>query len=110
MAQFCTKPLDKESTQIFFKMKYTTTIGLLLLAIGVSLFYFADLDMDRIMLSKDFIVGIFLGCGFGFLVGGFLGWLYKRKKIAKETKPSNIPAETKTEETITKQEDDSGLI
>lgn len=65
-------------------MKYTTIIGILLFAIGIGLFSFADLQFDRLFINKEFIVGIFLGSGLGFFLGGIVGWAYKHKKIKRE--------------------------
>lgn len=88
-------------------MKYTSIIGILLFAIGVAIFYFTNLELDRLTLDKEFFVGIFCGLGLGFFVGGLLGWAYKRRKIQRQIAVENQQQTTIIEE---KQEDDSGLL
>ncbi|WP_333660612.1 hypothetical protein [Chishuiella changwenlii] len=74
-------------------MTYSTIIGVLLIAISATIYYFTSLDVSRLFSNKEFLVGITGGAGIGFILGGFLGWLYKYKaenkanaKIAEEEK------------------------
>ena len=64
-------------------MTYSTFIGFLLIAISVAMYYFTNLDVSRIFSDKEFLVGITGGAGIGFILGGFLGWLYKYKSVNK---------------------------
>ncbi|WP_068597413.1 hypothetical protein ACF3NR_08095 [Vaginella massiliensis] len=86
-------------------MKYTTVIGILLFAIGVSIFYFTNLELDRLTLDKEFLVGVFCGLGFGMIFGGILGWMYKRRKIQRQ-----IAKESQQARDINQEVDDSGLL
>ncbi|WP_313386074.1 hypothetical protein [Chishuiella sp.] len=100
-------------------MTYTTIIGFLLLAISAVIFYFTNLDFSGLFFDKEFLVGITGGTGIGFILGGFLGWLYKVKavkaennKIVEEQKQKI--AEQKAQELFAKEqalnrEDSSGL-
>ncbi len=64
-------------------MTYSTIIGVLLIAISATMYYFTNLDVSRIFSDKEFLVGITGGAGIGFILGGFLGWLYKYKAVNK---------------------------
>lgn len=64
-------------------MTYSTLIGVLLIAISVAMYYFTNLDVSRLFADKEFLVGITGGAGVGFILGGFLGWLYKYKAVNK---------------------------
>ena len=64
-------------------MTYSTFIGVLLIAISVAMYYFTNLDYTRFFSDKEFLVGITGGAGIGFILGGFLGWLYKYKAVNK---------------------------
>lgn len=67
-------------------MTYSTFIGVLLIAISVAMYYFTNLDYTRFFSDKEFLVGITGGAGIGFILGGFLGWLYKYKSVNKANK------------------------
>lgn len=60
-------------------MKYTTIIGVLLIAIGLTSSFIAKTEFGELIAQPEFALGLLYGCGTGLLVGGFLGWLYKRK-------------------------------
>jgi len=64
-------------------MTYSTFIGFLLIAISIAMYYFTNLDISRLFSDKEFLVGITGGAGIGFILGGFLGWLYKYKAVNK---------------------------
>ena len=64
-------------------MTYSTFIGFLLIAISIAMYYFTSLDISRLFSDKEFLVGITGGAGIGFILGGFLGWLYKYKAVNK---------------------------
>ena len=74
-------------------MTYSTFIGVLLIAISVAMYYFTNLDYTRFFSDKEFLVGITGGAGIGFILGGFLGWLYKYKSGNKAN--AEIAAEEK---------------
>ncbi|MBO6213733.1 hypothetical protein SAMN05421738_104147 [Algoriella xinjiangensis] len=74
-------------------MTYSTFIGVLLIAISVAMYYFTNLDYTRFFSDKEFLVGITGGAGIGFILGGFLGWLYKYKSVNKAN--AEIAAEEK---------------
>lgn len=70
-------------------MKYTTILGLLLVALGITAYFFGNADFGDLFGSKEFVIGLLLGSGIGLLLGGFLGWLYKKPyEKTKEIKPS----------------------
>ncbi len=65
-------------------MTYSTIIGVLLIAISAAMYYFTHLDFSRLFINKEFLVGLNGGAGIGFIIGGFLGWLYKYKAVKKK--------------------------
>lgn len=69
-------------------MKYTTIIGLLLMALGVTAYFFGNSEIGELFGSKEFLIGLLFGGGTGMLLGGFLGWLYK-KPYADKRKTEN---------------------
>ncbi|WP_313373528.1 hypothetical protein [Chishuiella sp.] len=99
-------------------MTYTTIIGFLLLAISAVICYFTSLDFSGLFTTKEFLVGITGGAGIGFIIGGFLGWLYKVKAEKKENarivdEQKQKIAEQKAQELFAKEQslnrDNSGL-
>lgn len=87
-------------------MKYSTIIGLVLLAVGLVLYivqepvYYTD---------KEFYIAGFLGLGIGLLIGGFLGFAQKkRKKVVENVFKPAEPVHTSSIESE-KVEDNSGL-
>lgn len=70
-------------------MKYTTIIGILILAIaGVSTFV-GKISLSEIISEPEFSLGIMYGAGLGLLIGGFIGWLYKKPYAPKSNEPKN---------------------
>ncbi|MFA5619589.1 MAG: hypothetical protein WDA08_04695 [Weeksellaceae bacterium] len=68
-------------------MKYTTIIGIMLIAIGFVASFIGNIEFIDMFPRRMFWLGIIYGGGLGILVGGFLGWLYKKnKKIVEKTK------------------------
>ena len=104
-------------------MTYSTIIGVLLIAISATMYYFTNLDVSRIFSDKEFLVGITGGAGIGFILGGFLGWLYKYKAVNKanariadeekrkvaEQKPQAIAAQEAAKLAEQQQKEESGL-
>lgn len=67
-------------------MKYTTIIGILLIGIGLVSSFMGKYDFTDFFGSRLFWLGALYAGGIGILLGGFLGWLYKRpKKSHSET-------------------------
>lgn len=59
-------------------MKYTTIIGILLVAIGIVAAFVGKIEFGELITESSFALGILYGGGIGILLGGFLGWLYKK--------------------------------
>jgi len=76
-------------------MKYTTIIGILLIALGVTAYFFGNSEIDELFGSKEFLIGLLFGGGIGLLLGGFLGWLYKKPYADKSKKSTSTEADTK---------------
>lgn len=70
-------------------MKYTTIIGLLLVALGVTAYFFGNSEIGELFGSKEFLIGLLFGAGIGMLLGGFLGWLYKKPYTSPKSKTEN---------------------
>ncbi len=66
-------------------MKYTTIIGILLIAIGLVASFVGKIDFGELIAEPSFSLGILFGGGIGILFGGFIGWLYKKPYSAKNT-------------------------
>lgn len=62
-------------------MKYTTIIGTLLITIGLVASFVAKIDFLELIAQPNFALGLLYGGGIGMLIGGFIGWLYKRTKV-----------------------------
>ncbi len=105
-------------------MTYSTFIGFLLIAISIAMYYFTNLDISRLFSDKEFLVGITGGAGIGFILGGFLGWLYKYKSVNKanaqianeekrkvaEQKAQEAAAKEQAKLDAQKEKDESGLL
>lgn len=74
-------------------MKYTTIIGILLIALAVTAYFFGNSDFGELFGSKEFIIGLLFGGGVAMLLGGFLGWLYKKPYETKSEKPDQNPSQ-----------------
>lgn len=59
-------------------MKYTSLIGILLIAIGLVSSFIGKVEFGNLITQPEFALGLLYGGGFGLLIGGFLGWLYKK--------------------------------
>lgn len=70
-------------------MKYTTIIGVLLIAMGIVAAFVGKVEFGNLITESSFALGILFGGGIGLLLGGFLGWLYKKpyetKNSSKQT-------------------------
>lgn len=76
-------------------MRYTTIIGLLLVALGVTAYFFGNSEIDELFGSKEFLIGLLFGSGIGLLLGGFLGWLYKKPYADKSKNLDSAETQTK---------------
>jgi len=72
-------------------MKYTTIIGILLLAIASVSSFIGKIKLGEIISEPEFSLGIMYGAGLGLLIGGFIGWLYKKPNHKISEKNSNNP-------------------
>lgn len=70
-------------------MKYTSIIGALLIAIAVVSTFIGKIKLGEIISEPEFPLGLMYGVGLGLLVGGFLGWLYKKPHSNSHEKKSN---------------------
>lgn len=69
-------------------MKYTTIIGVLLIAIGLVASFVGKISFGELIAEPEFSLGILFGGGIGILLGGFLGWLYKKPYATPESNKS----------------------
>jgi hypothetical protein len=70
-------------------MKYTTIIGILLLAIGLVAAFVGKIEFGDLISEPSFALGLLYGGGIGLLCGGFIGWLYKKPYAPKNTPPNH---------------------
>ena len=64
-------------------MRYTTIIGILLIAIGLVASFVGKFVFGDLITEPEFALGLLYGGGLGVLIGGFLGWLYKKPYVSK---------------------------
>ncbi|MFA7688458.1 MAG: hypothetical protein WCY25_11390 [Moheibacter sp.] len=64
-------------------MKYTTTIGILLIAIGIVASFVGKIEFGELFQEPEFLLGLLYGGGVGILFGGLIGWLYKKDRLPK---------------------------
>ncbi len=67
-------------------MKYTTIIGILMIAIGLVASFVGNINFGELIVEPEFSLGILFGGGIGILLGGFIGWLYKKPYASKSNK------------------------
>ncbi|MDD3458760.1 MAG: hypothetical protein PHO74_04735 [Weeksellaceae bacterium] len=78
-------------------MKYAFLIGILLISIGLVATFIAKIEFGELITQPEFALGLLYGGGTGLLLGGFLGWLYKKshyKKHHSETGFAENPGQT----------------
>ena len=76
-------------------MSYASIIGLLLLIMAYVMFNTTHSVFSIMVKELSFSIGIIGGVGIGLILGGFLGWLFKYRKLKKETQ-----AETENQDKI----------
>ena len=67
-------------------MSYASIIGILLLTISYIIFRTTHTVFELMIKEYSFSIGIIGGIGLGLILGGFLGWIFKHKKLAKQSK------------------------
>lgn len=65
-------------------MSYATILGILLLAISYMMYNTTHSVFNLMIKEYSFVIGIVGGVGIGLILGGFLGWLFKFRKLKKE--------------------------
>lgn len=65
-------------------MSYSSIIGFLLLAIAYMMYSTTHSVLEVMVKEYSFSIGIVGGIGIGMIIGGFLGWLFKYRKLKKE--------------------------
>lgn len=67
-------------------MKYTTIIGALLIAIAIVSTYVGKIKFGDLLTEPEFVLGLLYGGGLGMLIGGIIGWLYKKSNKVETIK------------------------
>lgn len=65
-------------------MSYATILGILLLAISYMMYNTTHTVFELMVKEYSFVIGTVGGVGIGLILGGFLGWLFKYRKLKKE--------------------------
>lgn len=65
-------------------MSYSSIIGILLLIMAYVMFNTTHTVFEVMVKELSFSIGIIGGIGIGLIFGGFLGWLFKYRKLKKE--------------------------
>lgn len=73
-------------------MKYASIIGILLIAIGLVAAFVGKIEFGDLITEPAFALGILYGGGLGLVIGGILGWLYKKPYEKHDKKPSESKA------------------
>lgn len=79
-------------------MRYTTIIGILLIAIGLVSSFIGKINISELLNEPEFALGLLFGGGFGVLIGGLLGWMYKRPYSDEMKNNKNHPSKTPTKD------------
>ncbi|QTV06294.1 hypothetical protein [Faecalibacter bovis] len=65
-------------------MSYSSIIGILLLIMAYVMFNTTHSVFGVMVKELSFSIGLLGGVGIGLIFGGFLGWLFKYRKLKKE--------------------------
>lgn len=71
-------------------MKYTTIIGALLIAIAIVASFVGKIRFGDLLTEPEFVLGLLYGGGLGILIGGIIGWMYKKRNKVETVKPPKI--------------------
>lgn len=75
-------------------MKYTTIIGILLIAIAIVATFVGKINVGEIFKEPEFVLGILYGSGLGMLIGGIIGWMYKKRNKVETIKTPKVDQTT----------------
>lgn len=75
-------------------MKYTTIIGILLIAIAIVATFVAKINVGDIFTEPEFVLGLLYGSGLGMLIGGIIGWMYKKRNKVETIKTTKVDQTT----------------
>lgn len=75
-------------------MKYTTIIGILLIAIAIVASFVGKVKFTDLLTQPEFVLGLLYGGGLGMLIGGIIGWLYKKRNKIETTKTTKAQQTT----------------
>lgn len=67
-------------------MSYASIIGVLLLVMSYMMYNTTHTVFAEMVKEYSFAIGTIGGIGIGLILGGFLGWLFKYRKLKKEQK------------------------
>lgn len=73
-------------------MRYTTIIGILLIAIGLVSSFIGKINFSNLVTEPDFALGLLYGGGIGILIGGIVGWMYKKPYSKNDVKRTVTPS------------------
>ena len=79
-------------------MKYTTIIGILLIAIATVASFVGKIKFGDLLTEPEFVLGLLYGGGLGMLIGGIIGWLYKKRNKVETTKAKQTQQTTSSTE------------
>lgn len=66
-------------------MSYASIIGVLLLVISYIIYRTTHSVFQLMITEYTFFIGVIGGVGLGLILGGFLGWLFKYRRLKKES-------------------------
>lgn len=71
-------------------MKYTTIIGILLIAIAIVASFVGKISFADLLTEPEFVLGFLYGGGLGILFGGIIGWMYKKRNKTETSKSAKV--------------------
>lgn len=75
-------------------MKYTTIIGSLLIAIAIVASFVGKINFGDALKEPEFVLGLLYGSGLGMLIGGIIGWMYKKRNKVDVIKTTKVDETT----------------
>lgn len=73
-------------------MRYAIIIGILLIVIGLISGSIGKYEFSDLVTVPEFALGLFFGGGIGIIIGGLLGWMYKKPYSKNDVKPTVTPS------------------